>query len=348
MFGKLKPRLHLLWISVAVIGAIVGSVAGWFAFEGSRALIRPSSAEAPQKTLELVIPFGTSARGIAELMKSEGLDVHVGMFLAHARWLGVHRNLQAGVYVAEPGITKKQMILRLARQDPTQTELRILEGWTVRQIFGAMIRNKDIRFDIGGPLTDRELARRLEIKATNIEGWVHPESYVVPKGSSAFEILSRAVRIQKAFVERQWAERNPAVPYKSVQEALIVASIVEKETQFSGDREKVAAVFANRIRLGMPLQADPTVIYGLGAAFDGNITREHLLRDTPYNTYTRKSLPPTPISNPGRFAISAAMKPADSRALFFVSRGDGSSEFSETLTQHNAAVDKFIRKLTVK
>lgn len=348
LFSRFGYRMRLVWISFLVAVVLFGTVAGWFAYEGSRPLYSELKASAgeekPPAFLELVIPYGTSARGIAVLMQEAGLDAHEGMFLLHARWLGVHKKLQAGVYVAEPGITKRQMILRLARMDPSQTEFRILEGWTVRQILSNLSRNPDIRHDLSGPLTDREIARRLGLKDRSAEGWLFPESYVVPKQSTASELLIRSARLQAQYVQAAWQKRAADLPYKKVEEALVIASIIEKETQMTGDREKVAAVFVNRMRLGMPLQADPTVIYGLGSSFDGNITRENLLRDTPYNTYTRKTLPPTPISNPGRKAIEAAMRPADSKAIFFVARGDGSSQFSETLQEHNAAVNKFIRR----
>jgi UPF0755 protein len=345
LFPKRPARsagIKAVWIFFwALLLAGVG-VFAWFEFDTDRVVL-PKNAAAT--TVELVIPFGTSAKGIASQLQRAGLEIDQTTFLLHARWLGVHRKLQAGVYLAEPGITQRQVILRLARQDPSQTELRILEGWTFGQILSAIARNPHIASDIAVVRTQQDLAKALGAPAENVEGWIYPESYVVPKGYSGQALLTRAVGLQKAALDQAWQSRNPKVPYRDPYQALIVASIVEKETQYPGDRERVAAVFANRIVLGMPLQADPTVIYGMGTKFQGKITKKDLRRDTPFNTYTRKTLPPTPISNPGRAALKAVMSPADTRDIFFVARGDGSSQFSENLQDHNQAVNRFIRRL---
>jgi UPF0755 protein len=325
------------WIRIVILASVViaGVSIGWFLLESDRVVHPKDSAGAP---IQVLIPYGTSARGVATTLKRSGLDLKESIFLLQARWLGVHTQLQAGVYVIEPGVTQRQLIQRLSRQDAAVVEVRILEGWTVRQALDA----------IGVHRTDRALAEALTLPSESPEGWIYPDIYIVPKDTAASDLLMRAGKIQQDLLQKAWAERGADLPYRSVYEALIVASIVEKETQYPGDRERVAAVFANRIRVGMPLQADPTVIYGLGASFQGDITKAHLKRDTPYNTYTRKTLPPTPISNPGPRAVAAVMRPADSRALYFVARGDGSSEFSETLQEHNAAVDRFIRRLVTR
>lgn len=330
--------MKTVWLAVVMLGATVALALGWFMYEGSRPILK-------KEPIELLIPYGTSARGVATMIRDAGVDIHEGMFLLHARWLGVHKNLKAGVYVVEPGVTKRQFIDRLAGRDVTHSEIRVVEGWTVRQIVDALAANPDLRFDLGRATHGAALAELIGLEASNPEGWIYPDAYVVKKGSSASELLKRAARFQQRVVAQEWEKRREGLPYRSMSEALVVASIVEKETQYPGDRERVAAVFANRIRLGMPLQADPTVIYGLGDAFKGDITRAHLRKDTPYNTYTRKTLPPTPISNPGVRAIRAVMNPADSNALYFVARGDGSSHFSDTLAEHNSAVDRFIRRL---
>ncbi len=311
---------------------------GWFIYEGHRPI-------STRERIDLVIPYGTSAREVAAMIRGSGVDIHEGMFLLHARWLGVHRQLKAGVYSVEAGVTKRQFIERMAGRDPTHIEFRIVEGWTVKQTVDALAGNPGLQFDLGAATHGPALSRLLGLQAAHPEGWIYPDAYMVRKGSSASELLKRAVVVQQQLLQSEWEKRQEGLPYRSMEEALVVASIVEKETQFPGDRERVAAVFANRIRIGMPLQADPTVIYGLGDRFTGDLTRSDLRRDTPYNTYTRKTLPPTPISNPGRRAIRAAMNPSDSRALYFVARGDGSSHFSETLAEHNNAVDRFIRRL---
>jgi UPF0755 protein len=345
LFTKRPGRstgIKVVWIafwSVLLAGVLA---LAWFDFDTDRVVL-PRDSSKP--LVELVIPYGTSAKGIASQLQRAGLDIDQTTFLLHARWLGVHRKLQAGVYLAEPGITQRQMIMRLSRQDPTQTELRVLEGWTFAQTLSAIARNPHVESDIAVVRTGRDLAVSLGVPAEHPEGWIYPESYVVPKGYSGKALLERAVRLQKAALEAAWQSRDTKVPYRDPYQALIVASIVEKETQFPGDRERVAAVFANRLNLGMPLQADPTVIYGMGSRFQGKITKKDLRRDTPFNTYTRKTLPPTPISNPGRAALKAVMSPANTQDIFFVARGDGSSQFSENLREHNQAVNQFIRKL---
>ena len=175
------------------------------------------------------------------------------------------------------------------------------------------------------------------------EGRFHPDTYAYSKGSSDVAVLKRAYRAMTQRIEAAWRERRPDSPLRSADDALVLASIVEKETGIASDRGKVAGVFINRLRIGMPLQTDPTVIYGLGAGFDGNLHKRDLLADTPYNTYTRNGLPPTPIAMPGKAALLAAVRPDPTKALYFVARGDGSSEFSSTLAEHNRAVNKYQR-----
>ena len=343
--GFVRSLVRSLRLLVAITVIVAGAAIGWFYLEADR-IVHPVPPSEPP--LQVVIPYGTSARGVASTLRASGLDLQESIFLLQARWFGDQKQLQSGVYLIEPGVTQRQLVRRLAHQDPTVVELRILEGWTVRQAVEAIAKTPEIRFDIGVYRTERELAEALRLSHESPEGWIYPDIYIVPKDTAASDLLNRAAKIQQSVLQKAWDGRASDLPYRSLYEALIVASIVEKETQYPGDRERVAAVFANRIRLGMPLQADPTVIYGLGAAFQGDITKAHLRRDTPYNTYTRKTLPPTPISNPGPRAVAAVMRPADSKALYFVARGDGSSEFSETLQDHNAAVDRFIRRLVTR
>jgi UPF0755 protein len=338
--GGLFRLLRALAVSGALAILAAASAAGWFFYQAEQPVY------AADKPLDLVINYGTPARGIVALLQASRLDINEYLFLGYAAFRGVERQLMAGVYQIEPGISQRKLIERFSRQDAGSTEFRILEGWTVEQTLEALSRQSEIRLDLQGQaLAPEAIAASLALEARHPEGWLYPDLYVVPKGSSALELLRRSAAIQQQVIAREWEKRAQDLPYRSPYEALIVASIVEKETQHPGDREKVAAVFTNRMRVGMPLQADPTVIYGLGKAFAGDITRKHLKKDTPYNTYTRKTLPPTPISNPGPRAIRAALNPADSKALYFVARGDGSSEFSETLKDHNQAVDRFIRRV---
>ncbi|NBW00323.1 MAG: endolytic transglycosylase MltG [Betaproteobacteria bacterium] len=338
--GGLPRMLRAFAVSAGISLLLAASAAGWFFYQAEQPVYESD------KPLDLVINYGTPARGIVALLQANRLEVNEHLFLGYAAFLGVERQLMAGVYQIEPGISQKTLIERLSRRDPSSTEFRILEGWTVEQTLEALSRQSEIRFDIAAQaLAPSAVANTIGVEAGHPEGWLYPDLYIVPKGSSALELLRRSASIQRQVIASEWDKRARDLPYRTPYEALIVASIVEKETQYPGDREKVAAVFANRIRLGMPLQADPTVIYGLGKEFAGDITRKHLKKDTPYNTYTRKTLPPTPISNPGPRAIRAVMNPAESKALYFVARGDGSSEFSETLKDHNQAVDRFIRRV---
>lgn len=347
----------MIWLSLALGLTTLVIAFAWFLYEADRPILRPPlvSADTPlpqgrildvkEVGIELLIPYGTSARGVAEMIKEAGVDIHEGMFLLHARWLGAHRNLKAGVYLVEPGVTKKEFILRLAGRDPETAELRMIEGWTFEQVVGALRSHPFIRDDLPSPKNAKGWAEAIGLNYASPEGWFYPDAYFVKRGTSARAVLGRGVRLQRTLFEEAWEKRKADLPYQDPYQALIIASIVEKETQFPGDRERVAAVFTNRIRKGMPLQADPTVIYGMGKRYEGKITKADLRRDTPYNTYTRKKLPPTPISNPGPRAVQAVMNPAASNAIFFVARGDGSSQFSETLQEHNQAVNRFIRRL---
>ncbi len=330
--------MRSVWLGVVACGVASLIALGWFLYEGHRPISQ-------KERIDLVIPYGSSAREVAAMIRDAGVDIHEGMFLLHARWLGVHRQLKAGVYSVEAGLTKRQFIQRMAGQDPTHIEFRVVEGWTVKQTVDALAATPALRFDLGAATYGTALAGLLDLPTRNPEGWIYPDAYIVRKGSNASELLKRAAAFQRQVLQSEWDKRREGLPYRTMEEALVVASIVEKETQFPGDRERVAAVFSNRLRIGMPLQADPTVIYGLGDRFSGDLTRADLRRDTPYNTYTRKTLPPTPIANPGRRALRAVMNPSDSQALYFVARGDGSSHFSETLAEHNSAVDRYIRRL---
>ena len=192
-------------------------------------------------------------------------------------------------------------------------------------------------------LTEAEIIDRLGLQAARLDGWLFSDTYLFDKQSSDLELLARALRSMQGKVASEWTGRAEGLPYKTPHDALVMASIVEKETGREADRTLVAAVFVNRLRKGMLLQTDPTVIYGLGDAFDGNLRKRDLQTDTPYNTYKRPGLPPTPIAMPGLASLRAALHPAASEALYFVARGDGSSEFSRTLDEHNRAVNKFQR-----
>ncbi|MEO5845188.1 MAG: endolytic transglycosylase MltG, partial [Caldimonas sp.] len=229
------------------------------------------------------------------------------------------------------------------RGDQTLAAVRFTEGWTFRQIRAELARAESLK-PTTAALSDAEVMAALGAPGVSPEGRLHPDTYLYSKGSNDLAVLKRAFRAMDRQLAQVWQERDPATPLRSAEEALTLASIVEKETGTAADRGRVAGVFVNRLRLGMPLQTDPTVIYGLGVAFDGNLRKRDLLADGPYNTYTRTGLPPTPIAVPGKASLLAAVRPEATKALYFVARGDGSSEFSETLADHNRAVNRFQRK----
>jgi UPF0755 protein len=215
----------------------------------------------------------------------------------------------------------------------------VIEGHTWKQIASLLQNKNEITLTLTGDAA--EVAAQLGVDHPHPEGWVLPETYAFARGTTDRELLRRGVVAMRNVLEQAWAQRSPNVPLSNPYEALILASIVEKETGQAGERARIAGVFTRRMRLGMPLQTDPTVIYGLGEAYAGNLTRKHLQQDNPHNTYTRKGLPPTPIAMPSRASIMAAVQPQESSALYFVAKGDGSHQFSATLDEHNAAVRQY-------
>jgi UPF0755 protein len=232
------------------------------------------------------------------------------------------------------------VIDRLRRGETLKEKLTIVEGWTFREMRAALAAQPLLRRD-SAAMSDAQVLAAVAAGEAHPEGLFAPDTYVFDAGSSDLEILRAAYRAQQARLARAWQDRAADLPLKSPYEALILASIVEKETGQPAERGRIAGVFVNRLRAGMLLQTDPTVIYGLGEKFDGNLRKRDLAADTPYNTYTRAGLPPTPIALPGAAAIEAALKPEPTRALYFVARGDGTSQFSDSLAEHNRAVSKY-------
>lgn len=296
--------------------------------------------EMAQSPVEFEVPQGARLRTAAEQMEKAGIKVRRYEFELLARALGRARSVKAGSYwIGEP-VTPVQLLEKLTRGDVTQAEIRLIEGWTFAQFRAALDASADLRHETKG-LDDLQVLARLQASEGHPEGLFFPDTYLFAKGSSDLAVLRRAYRAQQRHLEAEWEAREPGVPYRSPYEALIMASIIEKETGVGAERDLIAGVLVNRLRIGMRLQADPTVIYGLGAAFDGNLKKAHLLEDGPYNTYTRAGLPPTPIAMPGRASLKAALRPAKTDALYYVSRGDGSSHFSRSLEEHNRAVTKY-------
>lgn len=290
--------------------------------------------------VEVEVPRGASLRGTMDALERAGVRVRRVEFEALARALRKERALKAGSYeIAEP-LTPVELLERLTRGDVTQAEVRLIEGWTFAQFRAALDANPHLRHDTAG-LEDTQVLARLEAPEPHPEGLFFPDTYLFGKGSSDLAVLRRAYRAMQRHLKEEWTGKSPGAPYQSPYEALILASIIEKETGKASERELIGGVLVNRLRIGMRLQVDPTIIYGLGNAFDGNLKKAHLLEDGPYNTYTRAGLPPTPIAMPGRASLRSALRPGKTEALYYVSRGDGSSQFSRTLDEHNRAVSRY-------
>ena len=287
--------------------------------------------------LELAIEPGTPPRAIARDIEQAGVQVDSRILFAWFRLSGKVREIKAGNYEIPPGTTPLTLL-----DEESLRSLTLLEGWTFRQVRAALAREEALKHDTA-TLTDADLMELLGRPGVHPEGRFFPDTYTYAKGSSELAVLRRALHAMDRRLEAAWAQRANDTPLKSADEALILASIVEKETGRAADRAQIAGVFSNRLRTGMLLQTDPTVIYGLGEKFDGNLRRKDLQTDTPWNTYTRAGLPPTPIAMPGKASLLAAVQPESTRALYFVARGDGSSHFSASLDEHNRAVNRFQR-----
>ena len=328
---RLLKRLFVLCILLAILAA---SLLAWFA-------TTPLSLRSTP--LDFTIESGMSLKKASTAMQAAGLGFQDWQFHMFARALRQASAIKAGSYEVEQGITPWQLLQKLTRGDVSQAELLLVEGKTFRELRAALNAHPDLRHDTLG-LSDTEVLQRIGATEVHPEGMFLPDTYLFHKNSSDVDVLRRAYKAMQTRFTREWDNRDPSTPYKTPYEGLIMASIIEKETGQASDRPMVASVFVNRLRKGMLLQTDPTVIYGMGEHYAGNIRKADLTTDTPYNTYTRIGLPPTPIAMPGVAAIQAALNPPKSDKFFFVSRGDGSSEFSRTLEEHNRAVAKYILK----
>ena len=292
--------------------------------------------------LELEIEPGTTPRGVARNVQAAGVRVDARLLYAWFRLSGQDRLIKAGNYEIPPGTTPYGLLQKLARGEESLRALTLVEGWNFRQVRAALARDATLKPDTAG-LTDAAIMERLERPGVHPEGRFFPDTYTYAKGSSDLAVLRRALHAMDRRLEAAWSQRDSDTPLQSAEQALILASIVEKETGRASDRSLVAGVFSNRLRVGMLLQTDPTVIYGLGEKFDGNLRKKDLQTDTPWNTYTRAGLPPTPIAMPGKASLLAAVQPEHTRALYFVAKGDGTSHFSESLGEHNRAVNRYQR-----
>jgi UPF0755 protein len=324
-----RLKLLILALSAAVLG-----FCGWLFWYAL------SPIELPSATVDFSIRPGSTLRSATRQLVDAGLHLTEWKFVLLARVNGGSGAVKAGSYQVAAGVTPLLLIRKITRGEYAQTEILFLEGWTFRQMREAMEAHVDLKHDTAG-LAEMEILSRLGESRAVAEGLFFPDTYVFAKGSSDLAVLARARRAMRSQLEAAWATRDPDLPIADPYEALILASIIEKETGRASDRTMVAGVFTNRLRHKMKLQTDPSVIYGMGEQFDGNLRKRDLVRDTPFNTYTRLGLPPHPIAMPGLASIAAVMHPAKTDALYFVSRGDGTSEFSRTLVEHNRAVAKY-------
>jgi UPF0755 protein len=290
--------------------------------------------------VEVEIPRGAGFRAAMEQLEKSGIRIRRHEFELLARTLGKVRNVKAGSYEIATPVTPVQLLEKLTRGDVTQAEVRLIEGWTFAQFRAALDQSPDLRHDTKG-LDDARVLEQLKATERHPEGLFFPDTYLFGKGSSDLAVLRRAYRAMTRHLKEEWETRDTTTPYKTPYEALTMASIIEKETGQAGERDMIGGVLVNRLRIGMRLQVDPTIIYGLGATFDGNLKRGHLTEDGPYNTYMRAGLPPTPIAMPGLASLRSAMRPAKTSAMYYVSKNDGSSQFSRTLEEHNRAVAKY-------
>jgi UPF0755 protein len=294
--------------------------------------------------VEFRVPAGSGVRAIAQIAREAGVGVQPDAMVAAARLTGTASTLRAGRYAAERGITLGGLLDKLKAGDVLRERLTVVEGITFRELRAVLAGAAELKLEASA-LSNAELLKAVGAAESHPEGLFAPETYLYDPGTSDLELLRQAYRRQMKLLQDAWEARAPGLPYKSPYEALIMASVIEKETGQPSERAQIAGVFVNRLRIGMLLQTDPTIIYGLGEKFDGNLRKRDLQTDGPYNTYTRAGLPPTPIALPGRASIEAALNPATTKALYFVARGDGTSHFSATLNEHNRAVNKYQRGL---
>lgn len=325
---KIITRLVLL---IVLAGIAAGGYAWWW-------LQQPLPLAAD--VVEVSIEPGTTPRDVAKAWVQAGVAVPQAALFEYFRWSGQARKMRAGTFEIERGATPKVLLDKMVRGDEVMANVRLIEGWTFRQFRAELAKTPELKQNTA-KMSDAQVMAAIGFPGVAAEGRFFPDTYAFSKGASDTAVLRRAYLSMKKQVDEAWAQRAPDTPLKTPDELLNLASIVEKETGAAADRGKVAAVFINRLKIGMPLQTDPTIIYGLGEKFDGNLRKIHLQTDGPYNTYIRGGLPPTPISMPGKAALMATVKPDATKAIFFVSRGDGSSHFSETLAEHNRAVNQY-------
>jgi UPF0755 protein len=334
----MNPRKLGLAGLVLLLAVLIAFAALWQHYQQ----FRTSPLAVPETGLILDFQAGSSLRGLARELVEQGVLPHPYWLRLLGRDTGLAARLQAGEYRIDPGTTPEALLRQLAAGRVLQHELTLVEGHTFRLMM-ERIRSHPVLVQTLAELPDEEIMRRIGHEGEHPEGRFLPDTYYFPRGTTDVEFLRRAYAAMERILEEAWAKRAEGLPLQTPYEALILASIVERETGLPGERGTIAGVFTRRLQKGMRLQTDPTVVYGIGTEYEGRIRYIHLRTDTPYNTYTRHGLPPTPIAMPGVEAIQAALHPEPGDALYFVSRNDGSHHFSATLAEHNRAVDKYQR-----
>jgi UPF0755 protein len=321
-----------------VLLIVVSAVGGWMGLDYKQFVNTP--LRVGPDGVDFIVEPGASFKQLSGRLVNAGVIDDGFYFSVMARLRGDARQIQAGEYHLNAAMKPHDMLDMLVQGEVIQHSLTVVEGWTFRQMMAAIANNRVLNHELT-TLSDEEIMARLGWPDTHPEGRFMPDTYQFTRGTTDIKFLQRAYRAMESALAEAWENRAENLPLKTPYEALILASIIEKETAVPDERRAIAGVFVRRLQKGMRLQTDPTVIYGLGERYDGNIRKRDLLKDTPYNTYTRKGLPPTPIALPGRASIEAALDPQDGDALYFVARGDGSHHFSATFEQHNKAVRKY-------
>ncbi|VAW79688.1 FIG004453: protein YceG like [hydrothermal vent metagenome] len=335
-----RPLKDHLFRLLGMLLLLASFAAAWLVMEFDSFRSGPLSTRSDEVSL-LVRP-GSSFKSVASELHERGVLKHPTYLVLLARWLEVDDDIKAGEYAFSAGISPEQLLERLTEGQVLQYALTLIEGEPFRDMM-QRIANAPVLEQTLSSQKGEVVMQAIGYPGLHPEGRFLPETYHYPRGTSDVDLLRRAFRDMEVYLDNEWTKRDTSTPLKTPYEALILASIVEKETGQATERPQIAGVFTRRLRKGMRLQTDPTVIYGIGEQFDGDIRFRDLRKDTPYNTYTRGGLPPTPIAMPGKDAIRAALHPAAGDSLYFVARGDGSHQFSATLKAHNRAVDKYQR-----
>ena len=297
----------------------------------------------PSTPYKFSIAQGSSLKKISQQLTDAEILLSPWSFILLSRYKGLQSSLKAGDYTLTDNISQVALLDYLVKGDAQQYEIKFIEGWTFSQLRKILYEHPAIQNDTID-LSDEEILQLIGAEEISAEGLFFPDTYYFVKNSSDIDILQRAYRTMQNHLQTAWSTRMKTLPLETPYEALTLASIVEKETGLESDRTEIAGVFINRLRIGMRLQTDPTVIYGLGDQFDGNLRKKHLQTDQAFNTYTRAGLPPTPIAMPGLLSIQAALNPAETKAIYFVAKGNGESQFSTNLADHNRAVNKYQRR----